>query len=138
MTSSPRVRVMAGVIVRDGRVVAARRGDHQSLAGLWEFPGGKVEPGETDAEALRRELREELDVDVAVDEHLGSNCWERDGRSFVLVVHAVRLLSGEPRAIEHTEVRWVHPDAFDTIDWSPADRFVLPFVAAYAIGKTEG
>jgi 8-oxo-dGTP pyrophosphatase MutT (NUDIX family) len=61
-----RLRVVAGVIIAGGRVLAAQRPEHKDLAGAWELPGGKVEPGESDAAALARELREELDVDVAV------------------------------------------------------------------------
>lgn len=112
------IRVVAAAIVRSGRVLAARRGPGRAHAGLWELPGGKVEPGESDREALVREIQEELGAQVMVGAHLGDSPWE--GR-LVLVAYACTLTEGMPTKTEHTELRWVDPEGMLALDWAPAD-----------------
>lgn len=120
---------MAAVIIIDGRVLACQRSAPPEAAGRWEFPGGKVEPGETDAEALTRECAEELGVRVAVGQRVGTDVPLAHGRA-VLRVFAVRLLDGDlPRALEHSAMRWLGPDELDSVPWLPADR---PIVAELA------
>jgi len=123
------VRVVVGaVIVRDGRVLAARRSAPPELAGGWEFPGGKVEPGESEPSALVRECREELGVRVTVGELLGSAPLSR---GFVLHVYLAALVAGEPRPLQdHDELRWLAADELDSVDWLPAERPALAAVAA--------
>jgi 8-oxo-dGTP diphosphatase len=123
---SPRV-IVAAVIVTAGRVLACERAAPPEVAGRWEFPGGKVEPGETDAQALARECAEELGVRVAVGDRVGPDVPLAHGRA-VLRVFAVTLLDGDqPRALEHTAMRWLSADELDTVHWLPADK---PIVAA--------
>jgi 8-oxo-dGTP diphosphatase len=118
------VQVVGVALVRDGRVLASRRTAPAHLAGLWEFPGGKVEAGETDEEALRRELREELGVEVRVGERVGP---ELDlGGTAVLRVYLATLLDGEPQQVDHDEHRWLGPDELYDVPWIPADAPVLP------------
>jgi 8-oxo-dGTP diphosphatase len=120
----PRV-IVAAVIVADGRVLACERSAPPEVAGRWEFPGGKVEPGETDAEALVRECREELGVRVAVGARVGPDVPLAHGRA-VLRVFAVRLLDGDqPRALEHSAMRWLGVDELDSVNWLPADRPIV-------------
>ena len=124
----------AGVVVgvalvdRSGptpRALVARRAGPPALAGLWEFPGGKVEPGETDRNALRRECREELSVEVILGDRLGPDLALPNGA--VLRVWVATLPAGaEPTSREHAELRWVAADDLDGLDWIPADR---PLVA---------
>ena len=111
-----------GAAVRDGagRVLAARR--HTPVG--WEFPGGKVEPGETEPAALIRELREELDVAAEIGERVGPDVPIPGG--YVLRVWTARV-TGDPACLEHAELRWLPPDQLDTVGWLPADR---PVVAA--------
>jgi len=121
---SPRV-IVAAVIVTDGRVLACERATPPEVAGRWEFPGGKVEPGETDAQALARECAEELGVRVAVGARVGPDVPLAHGRA-VLRVFAVTLLNGdEPRALEHTAMRWLAADELNSVPWLPADRPIV-------------
>ena len=121
---SPRV-IVAAVIVMDGRVLACERATPPEVAGRWEFPGGKVEPGETDAQALARECAEELGVRVAVGARVGPDVPLAHGRA-VLRVFAVTLLNGdEPRALEHTAMRWLAADELNSVPWLPADRPIV-------------
>jgi 8-oxo-dGTP diphosphatase len=119
------VTIVGAAVVRDGRVLAAQRAAPPQLAGRWEFPGGKLEPGETEAAGLVRECREELGVDVEVGSRLGADIWVTT--EAVLRVWLARLPGGEPQAYEHLALRWLAPDELDDVDWLAADR---PLVAA--------
>ena len=119
--------IVAAAIITEGRVLACERSAPPEVAGRWEFPGGKVEPGETDEQALARECVEELGVRVAVGDRIGPDVPLAHGRA-VLRVFAVTLLDGDtPRALEHTAMRWLSADELDTVHWLPADK---PIVAA--------
>ena len=122
--------VVVGAALLDGagRVLAARRADggRYGPAGGWEFPGGKVEAGESEVAALVRECREELGVAIRVDRRVGPEVPTGDGR-WELRVWTARVLAGEPTAREHAELRWLASDQLDTVGWLPAD---LPIVAA--------
>ncbi|MGY1701852.1 (deoxy)nucleoside triphosphate pyrophosphohydrolase [Geodermatophilus sp. SYSU D00766] len=126
------VQVVGAAIVRGGEVLVAQR-DAGPLAGLWEFPGGKVEPGEDQAAALVRECAEELEVTVAPQAFLGEVPLEgvvaggAPGASTLRVWQA-RLVAGEPVAREHRDLRWVRADDLEGLDWIAADRPLLPAV----------
>ncbi len=118
-----RVGVVGAALVRDGRVLASRRTEPPHLAGFWEFPGGKVEVGESDVEALRRELREELVVEAAVGARLGPDVLLGD--TGVLRVYLCRLLSGEPVLVDHDAHRWLGSDELTDVPWIPVDLAVV-------------
>ncbi|ATQ31377.1 (deoxy)nucleoside triphosphate pyrophosphohydrolase [Rhodococcus ruber] len=120
--------VVAGAIFRDGRLLLAQRVSPPELAGLWELPGGKAEPGESAEAALRRELREELGVEVAGAQRVGAGVPLGGGR--VLRAYRVELVSGEPRPLEHAALRWVDADELERIDLVPNDRVWLPELRA--------
>ncbi|MEU4789591.1 (deoxy)nucleoside triphosphate pyrophosphohydrolase [Micromonospora tulbaghiae] len=122
------LRVVVGAaIIEGGRVLACERSAPPEVAGRWEFPGGKVEPGEAETDALARECAEELGVRVAVGARVGRDVRMAHGRS-VLRVYTARLLHGdEPKALEHAELRWLSAAELDSVDWLPAD---VPIVAA--------
>ena len=109
---------MGAALLRDGRVLASRRTGPPSLAGLWEFPGGKVEPGEGDVEALVRELREELGVEAVVGERLGDDV--PVGDDLVLRVYLCTAV-GEPSLVDHDAHRWLAPHELDDVAWIPID-----------------
>ncbi len=115
---------MGAAIVRDGRVLAARRTSPADAAGRWELPGGKVEPGETPEEALVREVAEELGCTVVVVGWLPGEV--AIGDRHVLTVALVELVDGEPRPHEHDLVRWLGVDELGTVDWLEPDR---PFLS---------
>ena len=115
------VEVVGAVIVRDGRVLCAQRGSGTALAGMWEFPGGKVEPGEQPRDALVRELTEELHCDVAVGDFLTTTVHEYDFATISLTTFICEIVAGEPELTEHQDVVWLAPGELHTLDWAPAD-----------------
>ncbi len=119
-------RVVVGVaLVEGGRVLAAQRSYPSAHAGRWELPGGKVEAGESSRDALRRECREELGIEVTVGGRVGSDVpVDADGTR--LQIWSARILSGRPTAREHQTLRWLADDEMDSTDWLPADRTLLP------------
>ncbi|MEV4438576.1 (deoxy)nucleoside triphosphate pyrophosphohydrolase [Streptomyces sp. NPDC049577] len=113
--------VVAGAVLDRGRLLAARRSAPPELAGRWELPGGKIEPGETGPQALVRELREELGIEAEPLERIAGEWPLKPG--YVLRVWTARLLSGEPLPLEdHDEVRWLTPERVDEVDWLDQDR----------------
>lgn len=115
--------VVAGALIRDAKVLVAQRVRPPELAGRWELPGGKVAPGETERDALARELAEELGLgvgDVAVGDRLGDDIVVDGG--FTLRAYRVRLVGGEPEARDHRAVRWITAAELHNLDWVPADR----------------
>ena len=121
---SQRRAVVGAAVLRDGRVLAARRTAPAAAAGRWEFPGGKVEPGETPAAALVREVGEELGCRVAVTGWLAGSV--PVGAAHELRVALADLVDGEPRPVEHDRVCWLGADELDAVDWLEPDR---PFLA---------
>ena len=116
----PRVRVVGAVIERDETVLMAQRPEGRRHAGLWEFPGGKVEPGEDDATALARELLEEMGVASVVGAFVAEGCDDR----VVLACYRVRLL-GQPVALFHARLRWVQRSELAQLPTPPADHATL-------------
>jgi 8-oxo-dGTP diphosphatase len=121
---SGRRLVVGAAVVRGGRVLAARRTAPADVAGGWEFPGGKVEPGETPEAALVREVAEELGCWVAIEAWLDPEV--PVGGHHVLRVAVARLVSGDPVPTEHDRVRWLAAHELDTVPWLAPDLPFLP------------
>lgn len=120
--------VLAGVAQSEGHVLIARRLMNKSNGGLWEFPGGKLEDGETDAEALVREFREEFSVAVSVGSYLGEFPYKRSTLSLMLRVYYLSDIKGELIPVDHSEVRWVAISELAGYEFSPADIPVVTFL----------
>ncbi len=117
--------VTAAVIRRNGAYLIARRSAGGDLSGKWEFPGGKCEPGESDADALARELREELAMEAAIGAYVAGTRFEHAGRRYELKAYEAEWTGGGPELREHQEVRWVAPAEFDRYDFAPSDRAIV-------------
>jgi 8-oxo-dGTP diphosphatase len=127
------MHVMAGVLVDDaGRILLAERPAGKHLAGLWEFPGGKLEPGESPREGLARELLEELGVAVLACTPLIELPWTYGERSLLLDVWRVDAWDGTPSSLEGQALQWLRPEDVAPDILAPADRVVLQKLRALA------
>jgi 8-oxo-dGTP diphosphatase len=120
--------VVAGALLCDGALLVAQRARPPELAGLWELPGGKVAPGESDADALARELLEELGVEVAVGARLGHDVTLSD--EMTLRAYLVTKTGGTVEPRDHRALKWVGADELDDVAWVPADRGWLTDLSA--------
>jgi 8-oxo-dGTP diphosphatase len=128
-STAPARLVVGAAIVRNGRLLAARRVTPPELAGGWEFPGGKVDAGESAPQACAREIREELDCEIEVGQRLPGE--QPLSRGYVLRVYLARIIHGEPVPREHDAIRWLGPEELEQLAWLPAE---LPFLRA--VGET--
>ena len=128
----PPVIEVAAALIRDkaGRYLITRRRTSSHLAGLWEFPGGKLEAGESPEIALRRELTEELGATFAVGELVETVRWEYPDRTVVLHFHDCRQQSGAIEPREGQAMAWVEPEQLASYDFPPADRELIARLAA--------
>jgi 8-oxo-dGTP diphosphatase len=115
------INVVGAVVVRNETVLSARRSPSMSLPGLWEFPGGKIESGETAERALQRELEEELLCTIAVGDHVETTSYEYEFGTVTLTTFYATLLVGEPLPVEHSELRWIPAAQLESVEWAPAD-----------------
>lgn len=124
------ITVAAGLIEKNGHILIARRRNTGAHGHKWEFPGGKVEPNESPEECVRRELWEELGIDVEVGGLFCTSEYSYHDFSIRLVVYRVLSVSGDPVALEHDEIRWVAPEEIEAYDFPEADRPVVAKLAA--------
>lgn len=118
------IRVAAAVLRKRGRVFATQRG-YGPYKDYWEFPGGKIEPGETPEEALRREIREELDTEVSVEEKLAQVEYDYPEFHLSMGCYSCTVVSGSLTLKEHESARWLRTEELEDVDWLPADLEVI-------------
>lgn len=128
------IKVTAAILEKDGEIIIAQRKSSDHLSGKWEFPGGKIEPGETPEQCLSRELKEEFDIDVTIGEHLGSNIHHYDHISIELMVYRASWVGGTITMNDHKAYRWVTIDQLTEFDFAPAD---VPFVGMLFTGSIK-
>jgi 8-oxo-dGTP diphosphatase len=129
MSERSHVHVVAAAIRRSERYLIGKRLPGGSAGELWEFPGGKVEPGESPEAALLREIREELGVEIELGPFIGRSELRSPERLLILDLYSARWLSGEFEARAHLELAWVEAASFDRYSFAPADRPLLPMLA---------
>jgi mutator protein MutT len=120
-----RVEVVAAIVRRNGTILITRRLDHVHLAGLWEFPGGKVEPGESLEAALLREIREELGVQIAVGPEIFTIEHDYPTKSVRLHFFDCSVVQGEPQALDVSDLRWVTRTQLADFEFPPADAELI-------------
>ena len=118
------IEVVAAIIYKDGAYFTTQRG-YGEFEGMWEFPGGKIEPGESSEDALKREIQEELGIDITIDEFLCTTNY--DYPSFHLTMHCFicTLLSESVHLNEHVAAAWLTKDTLSTVKWLPADEGLI-------------
>ena len=129
------IEVTAGILVRDSKIFIAKRKAGGRLPGKWEFPGGKIEDGETPEACLKRELAEELDIESTVGNHLWDGTYHYDFGTIRLLVYRVYWDGNTIVPKDHEEYKWVTPDELKEYDFAPAD---LAFVDRLVNGEFRG
>jgi 8-oxo-dGTP diphosphatase len=119
------IKVTAAIIEKDGKILIARRKKDDPLKDKWEFPGGKVEDNETPEECLRRELHEELGIDSKVGDFICASKYEYAHISIELLAYKVRYVSGEFKAYDHEELKWISPSDLVKYDFPEADKPII-------------
>lgn len=125
--------VVAALIWREGRFMICQRPDHKARGLLWEFVGGKVEPGETKPQALERECREELDVAIAVGNEFMEVIHEYPDLTVHLTLFNAEISHGEPKLLEHADLQWITSEEIENYDFCPADQEILKAIRAKSI-----
>ena len=115
------INVVAAAIKKDGLIFCAQRPEGKSLGGFWEFPGGKLENGETPEDALIREIKEEFDSEIEVISFLNEASYEYDFGIVTMKTYLSKLINGELKLLEHQDSKWLPIEALSELEWAPVD-----------------
>lgn len=116
------INVVAAAIEKDGKFFCAQRPEGKSLGGFWEFPGGKLEEGESPEQALIREIKEELNSEIQIISYINEASYDYDFGTVVMKTYHAELISGNLELLEHQNSTWLAPHELSTINWAPVDR----------------
>lgn len=122
------IEVVAGVIYNDNKFLIAQRNFNKDQGGLWEFPGGKVESGETYQEALKREIKEEFNADIEVEQYIGENIHHYPEKDIKLIFLKAKLLDDKIELNEHEDFRWITKEQKDKFEFAGADKKVFDLI----------
>lgn len=130
------IHVVGAVIFEKGKILCAQRGKNMSLPLLWEFPGGKIEKGESPDEALQREIREEMLCEITVGEQVEHTVYEYDFGIVHLTTFECNLIEGKPVLTEHEDIKWLAPNELSLLDWAPADIPAIEKLSKYKVHES--
>ncbi len=125
MNMLKRIEVVAALI-RDGDKIFATQRGYGEYKDFWEFPGGKIEPGETPEVALKREIKEELATEIDVNEYVGTVDYDYPDFHITLLLYLCSMVSGNLELLEHESAKWLLASELDTVSWLPADLEIIP------------
>ncbi len=130
------INVVGAIIVKNGKILCAQRGYDKSLAGFWEFPGGKIESGETATQALKREIREELLFEISDEpEKFISTSFEYEFGIVNLTTFICYIKKGIPTLTEHIAIKWLKQEELEQLEWAPADISTVSELKKWKIYK---
>jgi 8-oxo-dGTP diphosphatase len=115
------IYVVGAVIIENEKILCAQRGQDKTLPFKWEFPGGKIEKGESPQEALRREINEEMHCEIEIGDQIEHTVYEYDFGIVHLTTFYCKLIKGKPILTEHVSIQWLYRDELISLDWAPAD-----------------
>ena len=120
------INVVAAVIKDENeKILITQRNLKKAQGGLWEFPGGKIEPNETRENAIVREIKEELDIDIEVKSYLSEKVFNYPEKDINLIALECKKINGEIRLLEHEDYKWVSKNELDNFEFAPADLFII-------------
>ena len=120
------INVVAAVIRNeDNKILIAQRNLKKSQGGLWEFPGGKIESGETREHAIVREIKEEMNIEIEVEKYLAEKVFEYPEKTINLIALKCKIINGKITLNEHEDVKWINKNELTNYNFAPADRFII-------------
>ncbi len=128
-------QIGVAVIGKQGKILIDRRKPKGEMAGFWEFPGGKIEAGETVEECIKREIKEELDIEIIVGDRLTTIAHAYENFNLTLYVHDCLHLSGEPQPLECEEIRWIEPEHLNRFQFPPANQQIIHLLQQRGISR---